>query len=444
MLVIPYQRSPIPASPQLPTLQPATKITPGMDRSALMKSTTLDESPKIDPSVRPLYDWNFAIAILSQTGFVMANLMMAHYPRWISFLGGSVRDVGFIMGIGALGALLLRPWTGQALTRIGARQTWALGYALFGIGTLANLFIHDLGLSIIAVRVCLVLGVACVSASSLTYVSQFTPPERQAEAIGILGVGGFLGFIIGPYLGDLILGNDSRGRSDFIVLFLTAAGTLIIPAILLFFLRAPDSPKVIAPLRIRKFVQTIRQHWPGTILLVICAFGVCVTVPLVFLVKYVDAIGLSIPGASVIGLFFLGYSAMGLLVRIGFRRGPDRFGRRRVLLVGLMVMACGMFSFLPVTTAHPWRVMFPALLCGTGHGLVFHTATTLAIQQFPSEVRGTGSALSFMMLDLGLLIGAPVLGWMAETLGYSSLFLSVGCLCLGIGVLYASLSMRSR
>ncbi|MEM7559710.1 MAG: MFS transporter, partial [Planctomycetota bacterium] len=64
----------------------------------------------------------------------------------------------------------------------------------------------------------------------------------------------------------------------------------------------------------------------------------------------------------------------------------------------------------------------PAVLAGLGHSLMFHTMTSLTIQSFPQEYRGTGSALALMTLDLGTLLGAPVLGWIGAEFGYSMLF----------------------
>ena len=80
--------------------------------------------------------------------------------------------------------------------------------------------------------------------------------------------------LVGPYLGDLILGGATRTRGDFVLLFVTATAVLPLPALLLFFVRAPGKDRS-APTRLRDFVRTIREHWPGTILLVNLLFGVC-------------------------------------------------------------------------------------------------------------------------------------------------------------------------
>ncbi len=362
---------------------------------------------------------------------------MAHYARWINFLGGDVRQVGWILGLGSIAGLLFRPWLGQWINRLGARTTWALGYFFFGMGVLGNLFLHHLSWEIYLLRSCLVLGVAFVFSSSLTYVTQTAPVEKRTEAIGILGAGGFVGMLIGPYLGGIILGAGDRSRSDFLLLFLVAFVAVMVPLILLAFLRIPVGGRRSAPVRLKDFFQTARRYWPGTILLVNATFGACMTVPFAFLADFIDQTGLSVPGMSEVGLFFLGYAGWGLAVRLGLRRLPDRVGRRRVLLAGLLFMGAGMFFFLLVTPSRGWLLILPGLVCGTGHALAFPTMVSLALDPFPSEVRGTGSALTLMMIDLGLIGGAPIVGLIAGLFGYPWLFTILGLSCFAVAGIYA-------
>ena len=361
---------------------------------------------------------------------------MAHYARWITFLGGDVEQVGFIMGAGSVAGLFLRPWIGQWIDRIGARNVWLLGYVIFGIGAVANLGLSGLGVGIFLCRSLLILGAAFVFSSSLAYITHHAPPERRTEAIGILGVGGFIGMILGPILGDLILG-ETRTAENFQTLFIVAVASLALPTLLLFFIEPPTAEVRQKSSRLSDFFKTVVRCWPGMIILVVATFGLCMTIPFVFLAKFIDEVGISIPGVSEMGLFFICYAGWGLTVRISSRKIPDRLGRRKMLLVGCAVMGSGMFLFPWVDAAHPWRLAAPALLCGTGHALMFHTATSLFLHTFPSEVRGAGSALSLMVLDLGMIAGAPVLGYLAFHQGYDSLFRTVGAACFVSGTLYA-------
>ena len=373
---------------------------------------------------------------------MLANTLIAHYARWIEHLGGDTRDVGWITGVGAVSALLFRPWMGQWINRLGARNMWAIGYVLFAVGSLGNLLMHELNWTLYILRATFALGVAISFSSSLTYITQTTPPNRRTEAIGSLGIAGFLGMLIGPFTGDLILGLGTRERVDFEVLFATAGAAILIPGILLAFLHGAPPDAHAKRVRLADFARTVRQYWPGMIIAVHLLFGLCMTVPFVFLADYIDRESLAIPGVSIIGLFFLCYAGIGVSIRIFMRRFPDRIGRRKVLLAGIAFMATGMLSFLLVDAQHSWNITIPGLLCGIGHGFMFHTGTSLLLEPFPDEVRGTASALALMLLDFGMFAGSPILGHLAGTYGYHTIFLFIPSCCLLVGVTYAWTNLR--
>ena len=96
-----------------------------------------------------------------------------------------------------------------------------------------------------------------------------------------------------------------------------------------------------------------------------------------------------------------------------------------------------------VHEGNPWLISIPAILTGAGHSLMFHTMTSLTLQPFPIAVRGTGSALALMMLDLGTFVGAPALGHLGETFGFSVLFSTIGGFNLFAGFVYGWFTMRN-
>ena len=387
-----------------------------------------------------LYDRNFAIILAIQTFFVLTSTLMAHYARWIDFLGGSLGQVGWIMGAGTILSLFLRPRIGQWIDRLGARRIWVAGYGLFAIGCVGNLLLVDLHPTIYLLRVCLMVGTALIFSSLLTYLTQIVPSDRRTEAIGIIGVGSHIGMLLGPVLGDLLLSAEPA-RGNFVALFLAAGGGCAVPALLVCILRPLPGQGSGSAVGLASFLRTAREHWPGMILLVNFAFGFCMTVPFVFLVSYVDQVPLRIQGTSIIGLFFWCYAGWGMTLRIVLRRVPDRLGRRKVLLAGMLFMSVGMFSFQLVDAAHPWMIVVPALLVGTGHGLTFHTMTSLTLGLFPGAVRGTGSALALMTCDLGMLAGAPILGQIADAHGFSWMFSTAALFCLVVAGVYGCSSI---
>lgn len=367
---------------------------------------------------------------------------MAHYARWIEFLGGDLRQVGFVMGGSATAGLILRPWMAQWINRWGSRNLWIAGYLLFIFASLSNLLITEVGPMIYLARSGLFLAGAIVFASGLTYISQIAPEHRRTEAIGILGIGGFLGMLIGPVMGDYFL--VERTRENFLTLFWVAALVNILSILGLALVRTPNHHCADTSLRLRAFLKIVRQHWPGSILAVDFAFGICMAGPFIFVASFIDHSSLAFGDHSVIGLFFLGYAGLAILVRLSSRRLPDRVGPARVLLVGIAFMSIGMLSFSLVTAERTWFILIPAALSGIGHSLMFHTMTSITLSHFPSRVRGTGSALALMMLDLGTIIGAPVLGWIGEFYDYPGLFACIGLTCFSSGIIFVFFENRRQ
>lgn len=401
-----------------------------------MPTPESERSPSHPPANSTLYDRNFFLAAASQTCFVIANTLMAHYARWVEFLGGDVRAVGWVMSIGAILGLFFRPWIGQWINRFGAKRVWIAGFCVFAVGSFGNLAAHDIGPLVFVLRSLVILGGALVFASGLTYVSQIAPVQRQAEAIGIVGIGGFVGMLIGPLLGDLILGADERSRADFWTLFITAGLGNLATVWLVWQLREPPRMQISASVGFWSFAKLIRDYWPGMILVVDLAFGVCMAIPFGFLASYIDQVPLRIEGMSVMGIYFWCYAGSGIGLRIIGRRLPELMGRRKVLLAGMICMAAGLGSFRFVSAQTPWMITLPAVLTGLAHALAFHTMTSLTLAPFPDHVRGTGSALALMMLDLGTICGAPLLAMIADTSDFETMFSVAAVLVLLAGVAY--------
>ncbi|MCP4814614.1 MAG: MFS transporter, partial [Planctomycetaceae bacterium] len=166
-------------------------------------------------SSKRLYGRTFVIAVVSQSIFVMGNTLMTHHARWVKALGGSETDVGQVLGFGAVIGMLVRPWMAQWINRIGARNMWGIGYLVFGVGALCNILLDELNWTVYAIRSIFVFGSSIVFASSLTYVTQISPRERRTEAIGIVGAGGFIGMLVGPALGDMLIGSPNPNAEDF-------------------------------------------------------------------------------------------------------------------------------------------------------------------------------------------------------------------------------------
>ena len=381
-----------------------------------------------------LYDRKFALAFAGNVLFVLANvLLLVHFGRWVHFLDGNELDLGWILGVGAIPAVLLRPWIGRWIDRLGPRLTWAAGYGLFIMTALTYLLLDRIGPAIYILRAIAMVAPAIVFTSSLAYIAHMTPPARLAEAIGTLGAAGLIGIGTGPLLGDLYLGQaDQRGYGDFVLLFGTAAVVAFAAALTLPFLKpTPPHPEG----RRTAFLAALHTYWPGWSLLICFAFGICMAVQFGFLAKFADAANI-----GSLGLYFVIYAIWAVMLRIQFRTLPQRIGRRRLLVIGMSFWALGLVTFAFVD--RPLMLILPAILCGTGHAFSFPPMTALVMQSFPTALRGTGSAVALMALDTGTLGSSPVIGWIAFHHGYPTMFLTAAAFVAASIVVFWFMAVR--
>ena len=262
----------------------------------------------------------------------------------------------------------------------------------------------------------------------------------MGELVGMLGTAGFFGIVVGTLLGDYLLGSLRADHGQVAWMFIVAGliGALSFPFAWLA-VRTECRPKIVAT---QSLWSLLRRHRPGTILLVGIAMGVGLGLPQTFLRTY--AAQLAIPR---IGMFFLVYCAAGLITRVATRRWPERFGTRRIILLGLGGIAVSLVLFLPVRAE--WMLVVPAITYGCSHAILFPSVVAAGGLAFPAHHRGLATVLVLAANDVGQLVGAPAAGAALQYSGafglppYPTMFLLMAGLLVTAGLCYSSLT-RAR
>jgi len=110
--------------------------------------------------------------------------------------------LGLTFGLFSLMQFLGAPVVGGLSDRFGRRPVLLGSLALLGINALLWVGVDSLA-GLIALRIYAGLCAATVSTAS-AYVGDVTPPERRAQAFGLLGATFGLGFVAGPVIGGLL------------------------------------------------------------------------------------------------------------------------------------------------------------------------------------------------------------------------------------------------
>lgn len=352
------------------------------------------------------------------------------------------------------GTLLL---AGSLGDRFGRRRILAIGLVIFTAGSLVAVFATDASM-LTACRGIMGIGGAFIMPSTLSIlVHVFPEPHERARAIGIWAAVAGVGVALGPIIGGLLLEHYSwhaifwvNPPIAIVVLFLVwwlvpessdparpkldplgavlSAGGLI--ALVTFVIELPETG--IDTMTIGLFVAaavllSAFVWWERRVerpMLPMELFGnrlfttAIITVALVyfalmgamfFLPQFLQLVQGMSPLQSGIAVL---PGALGLLVASLFSpRLAQRFGTRRMVVIGLAVVTLGMtlFSTLARDTHYAW-VGATFAFVGIGLGLTLPQATNGVLAAVPSERSGMGSAVNDAMAELGGSLGVAILG----------------------------------
>jgi MFS family permease len=290
-------------------------------------------------------------------GFQMLLPVMPLYAAW---LGAREADVGFIIGVFALAAMVLRPLAGDLADRIGRRPLVLLGTAIFALAPLGYLAIGTVP-GLLLLRAFHGTGMGFGPTAATVIATDLTAPERRGAAMGVYGLASAAALAVGPYLGAELV----RG-AGFSVTFLAATAIEIAALALAWGLPetrpVTDSPPAAAPASEAAAFSAggLAQFWrrwfspaaiypSGLVLALYVSYGGIATL----LPLFAEQRQLGNPG-----LFFTVFALMSLAVRSSAGRLSDRFGRRTVIapalaLSGVSLALLGMAFSRGMSSAQP-------------------------------------------------------------------------------------------
>lgn len=392
----------------------------------------------------PTYGAQFWFAYAGNTLLMTAISLLFRYADFVQVLSGG-KDaewhLGWIVGAGMVGSLLMRFAQAEGIDRLGPARIWiwsALGFAIVCVLHTLAATVHSPAVYLL--RIALQTCIAGAFGASITYISMRAPVVRVAEVIGTLGTSGFVGMMGGSLLGDWIFGLGPVQRYDVDRMFYWAC-SLGLASTLFAWLATRGQRR---PIRKKQppVLWLVRRYHPGVLLLVGMAVGIGAGLPTAFLRPYAESLG--IPG---IWTFFWVYAPMAFITRIATRRMPQRMGLRPMIFAGIGCLVVSMLLY-PLVYA-PWMLTLPAVFAGVAHGFLFPSVTGGGSTAFPTRYRGLGVTLMLAMFDMGNLFGAPLAGSSLKVAGalglseWTTMFLTMAGVLGAIGLVYG-LFGRSR
>jgi MFS family permease len=353
--------------------------------------------------------------------------------------GWSVTGISSAMTIGFLAMALTSMAWGTLSDRLGPLPVVLSGSIVLA----ASLALASLSTSLVAFQFIFGLLVggatAAIFAPMMACVTGWFDTHRSL-AVSLVSAGmGMAPMTMSPFAAWLISNHDWRTSMQIVALVVAA---IMIPVSLLV-RRAPalDSAAVVAPSgepaqAEMSLGQALRS--PQFIILLLTNFFCCATHsgPIIHTVSY--AVSCGIPMIAAVTIYSVeGLAGMG--GRIAFGLLGDRFGAKRVLVVGLLAQSFGALGYVFVRELAAFYAV--AALFGFIYAGTMPLYSVLARENFPLRMMGTVIGGTAMAGSLGMATG-PLAGGLIYDTFASYAWLYIGSWIVGIGAFLIALTFR--
>lgn len=344
--------------------------------------------------------------------FASFFLLMSSLPLFVvNDLHGKESDVGLIIGLFTVSAVLIRPYAGMFLDRLGRRKMMLASLVLFAFAT-AGYFLVSSVFLLLLLRLFHGAAFGLATTSAGTVATDIVPPERRGEGLGYYGTFNMLAMVVGPALGLMIIQKYSAN-----MLFIMSTSVAIIALVLAYIIRYREIDS--SPQMKMRFSDWIKMIEPKAIPYSIPVIGTGVVYG--GLVSFISLYAVEIGEASWAGSFFISFAITLVVSRAWAGKIFDRKGANLVIYPSLILFIIGL---LLVSTAESQLVFNLAAACiGFGYGSTQPCLQALSIQGISDERRGAATATFYIFVDAGIGLGSFILGGLAGMIGYRSMYL---------------------
>ncbi|MCS7458944.1 MFS transporter [Paenibacillus doosanensis] len=410
------------------------------------------ETPPDAASSKPLKEplWTRSFIVLALGNLLLFfgfQMLLPTIPAYVTQLGGDNSAVGMVIFILTFAALLIRPFSGAALDLMSGRLILIVG----SVVTLAAIGSYIAASAVGAIYVLRIVHGFGWGISTTTYgtmASHMIPASRRGEGMGYFGLASTLAMALGPMTGIAIINTFS-----FTVLFAVSfILTLLSLLVSLFAGRsgraaagearsasassAPSGPSAQASKQGALLSRLVDKQalFPSLLVLLIAVtYG--------GIVSFITLFGKE-QGIANVGWFFSVNAIMLFLIRPISGKIFDRRGHVWVLAPGAVFSLIGLIllSYASSTAL----LIAAAAFYGTGFGAIQPSLQAWIIQRAAPERRGAANATFFSAFDLGIGLGALLLGPIAAATNYAVMYRFSAIMFVLYLITYIVYMLRSR
>ena len=374
-----------------------------------------------------------------------SSILFTVYARKISTFGEGVTVFGLSATAFSLAALIAAPQMGILADRWGRRPI-ILACLCAQIFTSGGYLLASTETIFIGIRAIAGAFTAGLVPATLSMIADIAPQEERGRWIGFVNGGSVAGFVVGPLLGGWIF--DHWGlTAPFLAAVISSFSAFMIA---LFMIPetgkravqvALDDPAGFDQPQVRAtFWGALPRPYISFVILVIISFIAVFawrfTEPQFHFYLY-DSLGCT---SASFGAGISGYSVMVVFAKMLLGRSSDRFGRKPILMIGLLVHVAQYIALL-TTTSFTWIALGMAF-SGLGEGLFMPALNALYLDITPHPYRARMMGLKESIFSLAGLAGPALVVFADNYLLPNGIFMIAGLLIIFSAFLVPVISLK--
>jgi len=370
-------------------------------------------------------------------GFLDTHLLIPIIALYAIQLGARLSIVGLIIGLYSIANAPANILFGRVIDRFGIKLPLALGL----IGDALAMFLYSLcrvPFHLILVRIFHGISGGIVGPATMSVTAEHATKYRGGRTMALYGIS-----LAAATLAGYVLSATLASRLGYEFVFYIGALLLISGAVLT--LRLPtrakgprtqsESPKA-GLHRILKLMRRreLRASYVSIFALYFAFGGVVTLLPL-----YLKSLGME---TFHTGMLLATFAITFISLQVPSGNLSDKLGRKTPAVLGLCLCVASL-AMLPTLRTFQALILV-MVLYGASYALIFPSISAIVTDNTMSEERGRATGIFHALLTVGVAVGAPVIGWAAETIGIKwGLVLSSSAAILAIPIVLISLRPRS-
>jgi len=320
-------------------------------------------------------------------------------------LDGNKVEVGVVTAAIAVAAVITRPIAGRIADRHGYKPVMLCGAAICVLAGAAYYAAVNVPI-LVAVRILHGIGEGTVYTSGAAWLVRLCPVGRRGRVVGLYGICMWLGITLGAFFGTVAMRVSGFSAVWGLCVAVGALGLLVVS------LRHRPPPRAEATVAARAAILPASTVVPG-VALSLAALGYAALAAFVALHMAARGVANGIAALNAFGVTYVG-------VRLFIGGLPDRLGARQVAFWSALVEAVGLL--IVAVAQNLVTVVAGGLIMGAGLSLLFPALALLVMNRTDPSQQGAALGGFTSFWDIGLAVGGPFAGFVANVSGYASVY----------------------